>query len=110
MLFVCSMNKWRSPTAERIFANNDLVRVRSGGTSKNAVRRVTGADLAWADVVFVMETKHRQLLLSKFPGETKYLKLHVLDIPDDYQFMDPELIQMLRDSIAPFIPSDEASD
>ena len=99
LLFVCSMNKWRSPTAEEIYAKHELINARSRGTSKKAVRRVNADDLKWADIVFVMESKHRQQLQSRFPGETKYTEIHVLDIPDDYQFMDPELIQMIQDFV-----------
>ncbi len=55
--------------------------------------------MTWADLVLVMETKHRQLLHSQFPAEMRCSEVHVLDIPDDYQFMDPELVQIIRDSV-----------
>ena len=69
ILFVCTMNQWRSPTAERIYADKPLVVARSRGTSEKAVKTVTGTDLQWADIVLVMEHKHRERLLSSFPGE-----------------------------------------
>ena len=103
VLFVCSMNRWRSPTAENVYAKDDQVNTRSRGTSKKAVRSICAGDLKWANVIFVMETKHRQQVKSRFPGEVKFTELHVLHIPDEYQFMDPELIQEIRDSVDPVL-------
>jgi len=92
VLFVCSMNQWRSPTAEKIYADNPLVSARSAGTNEGARKAVRSSDLVWADLVLVMEQKHKQRLLATFPDELKFKTLHVLDIPDDYEYMDPELI------------------
>lgn len=103
ILFVCTMNKWRSPTAEKIYTKHDLIHARSRGSSRKAVRPIRAADLKWADLIMVMESKHRQQLLSRFPAELKYTELHVLDIPDEYQFMDPELIQTIKDSVDPLL-------
>ena len=61
------------------------------------------SDLEWADVIFVMESKHRSRIresLSQALGQTP---LHVLDIPDDYQFMDPELIDLLQERVEPYL-------
>ena len=103
VLFVCSMNQWRSPTAERVFTDKSLVNVRSRGTSRSARRTVMAADLKWADVVFVMEEKHHQRLNSEYPREMRYKEVHVLDIPDDYQFMDPDLVEELRQTVGPIL-------
>ena len=100
VLFVCSKNRWRSPTAEKMFADHDLLRVRSAGTSRSAVRTVRSGDLRWADVVIVMEPKHLSRLRTDYPGETKYLDMHSADIPDEYRFMDPELQTLIRDAVA----------
>ena len=99
LLFVCSMNRWRSPTAEKIYATDRRINARSRGTRRKAVRTVRGDDLKWADMVLVMEPKHAQQLRSRFPGETAAADIRVLDIPDEYRFMDPELIQLIRDSV-----------
>ena len=99
VLFVCSKNRWRSPTAEKIYRNRHELSVRSCGTTRDAVRTLGAADLKWADVVFFMEPKHKSRVFSSFPGETKFLDTYVLDIPDDYQFMDPELVDTLQLSI-----------
>lgn len=70
--------------------------MRSAGTSPNARRTVNAKDIVWADLIFVMEDKHKSRLRAAFPGPTKYAAIHVLDIPDEYQKNDPELIALLR--------------
>lgn len=101
LLFVCSMNRWRSPTAERIYAQDPMLETRSRGTSHQAVRTIASADLRWADIVFAMEPKHLQRLQADFPGEMKFKEAHVLHIPDDYREMDPELIEQLKAAVDP---------
>ena len=96
ILFVCSKNQWRSPTGEAIFRRVEGISARSAGTSRSARRRVGVADIRWADVILVMEDKHKSRLRADFRGELTHKTLHVLDIPDDYKFMDPELVEILR--------------
>lgn len=103
VLFVCSRNQWRSPTAEAIYRDDSSLSVRSRGTSRAAVRTIGENDLAWADLVLVMEQKHRGRLLADFPDRTKFLTIQVLDIPDDYRYMDAELVQLLRIAADHFI-------
>jgi predicted protein tyrosine phosphatase len=99
VLFVCSRNQWRSPTAERVFARVPELTVRSRGVSASAVRRLTGADVAWADVIMVMEADHKRQVTQRFRDELADRPIHVLDIPDEYRFMDPELIELLETSV-----------
>lgn len=103
VLFICSMNQWRSPTAEKIYADKPLVAARSRGISSNARRTVSADDLRWADVIIVMEEKHKRRLLSDYPGEMRFQELHVLDIPDDYKYMDPELIDEITPAVEPIL-------
>jgi len=103
LLFVCSMNQWRSPTAEKIYADKPLVLTRSCGTSKKARTTVNPDDLRWADVVLVMEQKHKQRLLGEYPGEMRFKELYVLDIPDNYKFMDPDLIAEITSAVNPIL-------
>jgi len=84
ILFICSMNKWRSPTGEKIFQRHDGVNTRSAGTSSKARRQVNLNDIRWADMICVMEDKHLSRLRADFRGEMKYKTTYVLDIPDDY--------------------------
>ena len=105
VLFVCSKNQWRSPTAEAIYRDDPRVSVRSRGTARTARRTVQAADLAWADLVLVMEDKHRQRLLADHPAATACLPLQVLHIPDVYQYMDPDLVALVRTVTEPIIES-----
>jgi len=98
ILVVCGRNKKRSRTAEHIFKNDDRFNVRSAGLSPKSDRKISENDLNWADLVFVMETGHR----AKIWGIYRHLELptiEVLNIADDYEFMDDELIEMLTDRI-----------
>ena len=103
ILFICSRNQWRSPTAEGLYRNAEGLSVRSAGTSASARRKVSLADISWADKVFVMENKHKKRLLERFEKSLKHKELYVLDIPDDYQYMDPELIELLRITIDSYL-------
>ena len=100
VLFVCSRNQWRSPTGEQVWRRHPRVNARSAGTSAGARRVVSAADLAWADVVLVMEDKHRSRLLAEYRQLLQHKPLHVLDIPDDYKYMDSELVELLGEPVA----------
>ena len=52
--------------------------------------------MQWTDVIFVMEPKHKEGLQSEFRQSLNYKRIDVLNIPDEYQFMDPELVEILR--------------
>ena len=103
ILFICSRNQWRSPTAERIYAGQPLINVRSAGTASSARRKVTVDDIAWADLILVMEYKHASRLRSEFPGQMKSKKCHVLGIPDEYRYMNPELVCEIQGAADPII-------
>jgi predicted protein tyrosine phosphatase len=99
LLFICSRNQWRSPTAENLWRRRAGFEARSAGTSPNARRPVGPADIRWADVIFVMERKHWQRLQAEYSRLLEHKRMHVLDIPDDYRYMDPELIAILEDTV-----------
>ncbi|HEY5825694.1 MAG TPA: protein tyrosine phosphatase [Cyclobacteriaceae bacterium] len=103
ILFICSRNKWRSLTAETIFKNNQDYVVRSAGTENEARIRVSERLIIWADLIFVMEKRHRERLKEKFEFAMREKDVIVLDIPDDYQYMDPELIETLKTAMAPYL-------
>lgn len=100
LLFVCSRNQWRSPTAEVIFKNSDEHNARSAGTADSARVRLNEAMLEWADIIFVMEQKHKRIIRERFPIQKEII---VLDIPDEYQYMDEELVEMIKASVAPYL-------
>ncbi len=103
ILFVCSRNRWRSPTAEAIFKNSQNYQVKSAGTEESARIRLTEKLVNWADTIFVMEKKHKQRIKQKFESLIVGKTLIVLDIPDEYKFMDPELIESLKTSVLPYL-------
>lgn len=103
ILFICSKNQWRSPTAEYIFKRHPEFNVRSAGTSKSARKSVNAKDIQWADTIFVMEEKHKSRLKAEFTALVRYKNVQVLDIPDDYPYMDEELIAILKQSVNAYL-------
>lgn len=108
VLFVCSRNQWRSPTGEKVWRNTAGVAVRSAGTSRNARRHISINDIRWADLILVMEEKHKSRILADFRQEARFKEMHVLDIPDDYGFMDPELVDIITANTQALILGDGA--
>ncbi len=100
ILFVCSRNKWRSKTAESIFKSSQKHDVKSAGTSKTARIKLTETLLIWADIIFVMEEKHQQIIEKNFTQRSFSEKIVVLDIADEYQYMDEELVFILKLSVS----------
>nr|WP_232235652.1 phosphotyrosine protein phosphatase [Pseudomonas luteola] len=99
ILFICSRNQWRSPTAETVWRKHPGISVRSAGTSPNARKTVGSSDIRWADVIIVMEQKHKSRLVADFTRLLEHKPIHVLEIPDEYKYMDPELVDILKESV-----------
>ncbi|MDQ5951675.1 MAG: hypothetical protein QG639_956 [Patescibacteria group bacterium] len=95
ILFICSKNRWRSLTAEKMYRDKPGLSVQSAGTSENARIRVSSKHLKWADIIFVMEHKQQDILEEKFPQELQNKNIVNLDIPDRYTYMDKELVELL---------------
>jgi len=104
ILFVCGRNQWRSPTAVQVYLNDPRIEVRSAGVSEQSPHRISERDLAWADLVLVMERKHRSRILDRFRGVTELPPIQSLDIPDAYGYLDPELVELIAAAAEPFIP------
>lgn len=103
LLFICSKNQWRSPTAEQIYRSDPRVSARSAGTSRSAKHHVTSADLQWADIIIAMEDKHLSRLRAEHPSSLRFKACFALDIPDEYRYMDDDLITELREAVEPII-------
>ncbi len=103
-LFVCSQNKLRSPTAEHIFADIPGINTMSAGTNRDAEEPLTDELVEWADFIFVMERPHRNKLQKKHCAALKDKRLVVLGIPDDYEFMDPQLVRLLETKMQRWLP------
>lgn len=104
LLFLCARNRLRSPTAERVFASRPGVETASAGLAPDAEEPVTPDHLDQADIIFVMERAHRAKLQRRFGKHLKGKRVVCLDIPDDYDFMQPELAALLETRVGRFLP------
>jgi predicted protein tyrosine phosphatase len=100
VLFVCASNQWRSPTAEALYRDHPQLEVRSAGIRPHARRRIGVGDIKWSDVIFVMERQHKKWIQDHFRDE-ELPPIEILDIPDDFGFMNSELQMLLRLAIDP---------
>ncbi len=105
VLFVCSQNRLRSPTAEQVFASWPGIEVASAGTDPNAEQPLSPELLQWADLIFLMESAHRRKLSARFRTSLKDQRLIVLGIPDNYRFMEPALVELLKDRVTRYLPA-----
>jgi predicted protein tyrosine phosphatase len=98
VLFVCTANKLRSPTAETLFQNMEGITARSAGTAPDCPQPLTGELVAWADVIVGMEAHHREHIRKRYkkdrPADHRIISLN---IPDEYERDDPVLIALLRE-------------
>lgn len=104
VLFICSQNRLRSPTAEQVFSQHQGLECASAGLNNDAENPVTPELLDWAEVVFVMERAHRNKLNAKFKGYLRNARVICLDIPDEFEFMDPKLVQLLKVKVSRHLP------
>ena len=103
LLFICSENRLRSPTAEAVFSEYNGVEAIGAGTNSDAETPVSGDLIEWADVILVMEKSHRNKISKKYKSLTKDKKLVCLDIPDNYECMQPELVSLLKTKVPRYI-------
>ena len=104
ILFVCSRNRLRSPTAELVFAGWPGVDTASAGLSPDADVPVTPELLAWAETIFVMERVHRVRLNERFRPHLRHARVICLEIPDDFAFMAPALVRLLEARVPAHLP------
>ena len=102
VLFLCSQNKLRSPTAEAVFSDIEGFDVRSAGLDNGAAIQLSPDLVEWAQYIFVMERSHRNKLRKKFKKYLKDQRIICLDIPDDYDYMDDDLIKLLKTKMGSF--------
>jgi predicted protein tyrosine phosphatase len=103
VLFVCSQNKLRSPTAEQVFADYPGIECTSAGTNDDAENPLSAELVEWADVIFVMEKQHQKKLASRYQRNLRGKRVVCLVIPDDYEFMQPELVDLLERRVKPHL-------
>jgi predicted protein tyrosine phosphatase len=103
VLFICSRNQLRSPTAEQVFSNWAGIEVASAGLDPVSREPVTPELLEWADLIFVMERVHRNKLSKKFRAHLKRQRVICLGIPDEYEYMDPRLVRLFEKLVPPHL-------
>lgn len=99
VLFVCTVNRMRSATAHTVYENDERFEVRSAGTDKTANTVLTEGILDWADRIIVMERQHRNHIRKYFPEIYQHKRIVCLYIPDEYDYMQPALVTILKDKI-----------
>jgi predicted protein tyrosine phosphatase len=104
LLFICSLNRWRSPTAEQIFCEHPGVECASAGLNRGAENPLTPELVEWADLIFVMERQHKAKLSQAFKPYLQGKRVVCLNIPDQYRFMDPALVKLLQAKVGGFLP------
>lgn len=104
ILFVCSRNRLRSPTAETVFRGWPGIEVASVGLKPDAEEVATPEDIAWADLIFVMEAGHKRELSRRFQPFLRDTRVVVLGVKDVYDFMDAELVTLLKRLVPPHLP------
>ncbi len=103
ILFVCSENRLRSPTAETVFSRFEGVEAIGAGTNPNAATPVTVELIEWADVILVMEDAHKNKLMRNFPQQLENKKIGVLGLADIYDYMEPVLVQLLKEKVPSYV-------
>jgi predicted protein tyrosine phosphatase len=104
VLFVCSKNRWRSPTAEAVFSDWPGINCMSAGLNHDAETPLTSELVSWADLIFVMERDHQSRLKTRFKADLSGLRVVCLGIPDKYPFMDAALVKLLRAKVPRYLP------
>lgn len=103
VLFLCSRNRLRSPTAERVFADYPGIECTSAGLNHDAETPLTADLVAWAELIFVMEKAHLAKLRTRFKRHLRHQRVICLDVPDRYEFMEPALVELLKRKVERFL-------
>ncbi|MBD2357743.1 phosphotyrosine protein phosphatase [Tolypothrix sp. FACHB-123] len=103
LLFLCSQNRLRSPTAEVVFSEYAGIETDSAGLDRYAEVPVSTEAIEWADIIFVMEKSHKQKLTKNFQPFLKDKRVICLHIPDEYEYMEAALIRLLKQKVLPLL-------
>ena len=103
VLFVCSENRLRSPTAEQVFSSYPGIEAASAGTNRHAENPLTAELVEWAELIFVMQKTHQEKLWARFRAHLDGKPVICLQIGDVYEFMDPDLITLLQRLVPPYL-------
>jgi predicted protein tyrosine phosphatase len=103
VLFLCSRNRLRSPTAEHVFSTWPDIETDSAGLLADADVPLSTEQIEWADIIFVMEKNHRAKLSKRFRKHLNGKRVICLDIPDDHEYLDPVLVKLLEAKVGQFL-------
>lgn len=103
LLFVCSQNRLRSSTAEAVFSEYEGLTVDSAGLNQEAEIPLSSEAIQQADIIFIMEKTHRSKLSKKFQPWLKGKRVICLNIPDEYEYMEPALVELLKKKVLPLL-------
>jgi predicted protein tyrosine phosphatase len=103
ILFICGANKLRSPTAEQVFSRYPNIETDSAGLNADADVRVSPEQIEWADIIFVMEKSQHVKLAKQFRKVLNGKRVVCLDIPDQYTYMQNELVALLEKKVGAFL-------
>ena len=104
VLFICGKNQWRSPTAEQVFAEHPGIECASAGLSHDAETPLSVELIEWAELLFVMEAKHKSKLSAQFKLHLSGKRVVCLNIPDNYKFMESALVKLLQCKVTQHLP------
>lgn len=100
VLFICGKARKRSPTAADIVATWGFADTDCAGVSHDAETVVSLNEIEWADRIIVMELKQKKKLNSLFKKALNDKVIRCLSIPDNYEYMQPELVEILTTKLA----------
>ncbi|NJL90130.1 MAG: phosphotyrosine protein phosphatase [Coleofasciculaceae cyanobacterium SM2_1_6] len=103
LLFICSRNRLRSPTAEAVFSEYPGLEVDAAGLDRDAENPLSSEAIQWAEIIFVMEPAHRRKLSQNFQPWLKNKRVVCLNIPDNYEYMDSALVELLKKKVLPLL-------
>jgi predicted protein tyrosine phosphatase len=109
LLFVCTQNRLRSPTAEQVFSQWPGIECASAGVHSSADVPLDAELIQWADIIFVMESVHKTKMSAKFKKYLDGKRVVCLGIPDDYAFMESALVEILERKVGPFLKNEPYS-
>ncbi len=103
VLFLCSRHRLRSPTASTVFAEWPDVEVDSAGLADDAETLLSADQVIWAELIVVMENAHRRRLQARHGAYLRGKRVVSLDIPDRFDYMQPELVELLLRKVGPLL-------
>lgn len=110
ILFVCSSNLIRSPTAEHHFSDRAGIETLSAGVGSDAIRPLTAELVTWADLILTMESSYADNVRERFADELGDTPVESLDVPDRFKRNEAKLIALLEEKCARWVTAPNTMD